>query len=336
MDLDAVADELYGLRPEEFVAARDRRARDARKAGDQALAQEIGALRRPSLAAWVSNLLVRRQPEEVQPLLGLGEELRRAHRTLNGAELRRLARRQNEVIGALGRQARQLAAQAGHPVGEGVQREVEETLHAALADPDAAREWAAGRLAKPLGSAIGFPAADEALLGGRPAPGPGKPARGEGRGDGGGRPGGEARETRGREAGKAQKEDKAGEEVKAGLDEEREAEEQRRREAEEQRRRVADARQAERELRAHEEEADAAARAAEEAGARLADAQQRVRELRDRLRDAEAEQQRARAAERDARDRERQAGRAVREAGRRAEQAAARLGRTATGAGSRD
>ncbi|MEU6600113.1 hypothetical protein [Streptomyces flaveolus] len=305
MDLDAVADELYGLRPEEFVATRDRRALDARKAGDQALAKEIGALRRPSLAAWVSNLLVRRQPEQVQPLLGLGEELRRAHRELDGTQLRKLARRQNEVIGALGRQARQLAAQAGHPVGEGVQREVEETLHAALADPEAAREWAAGRLVKPLSSMIGFPAADEALLGGRPAPEPRKPTRGKGR-----------------EKVEGRKEDHARKEREA-------------REKEEQRRRLAEAREAERELRAQQEEADAAARAVAEAGARLAEAEERVRELRERLRDAEEEQQRARAAERDARDRERQAGGAVREARRRAEKAAAELERPAAGAGSR-
>ncbi|MEV5384602.1 hypothetical protein [Streptomyces sp. NPDC052721] len=305
MDLDTVADELYGLRPEEFVAARDRRALDARKAGDQALAKEIGALRRPSLAAWVSNLLVRRQPEEVQSLLGLGEELRRAHRELNGTQLRKLARRQNEVIGTLGRQARQLAAQAGHPVGEGVQREVEETLHAALADPDAGREWAAGRLVKPLSSVIGFPAADEALLGRRPAPEPRKPTRGKGR-----------EEDEGRREDTALHEDKG-------------------REDEEQRRRLAEAREAERELRAHEEAADAAARALEEAGARLADAEEGVRELRERLRDAEEDQQRARAAERDARDRERRAGRAVREARRRAEKAAARVERPAAGAGSR-
>lgn len=305
MDLDAVADELYGLRPEEFVAARDRRALDARKAGDQALAKEIAALRRPSLAAWVSNLLVRRQPEQVQPLLGLGEELRRAHRELDGTQLRKLARRQNEVIGALGRQARQLAAQAGHPVGEGVQSEVEETLHAVLADPDAAREWAAGRLVKPLSSMIGFPAADEALLGRRPAPEPRKPARGKGR-----------KEDEGRKEDQARKERGA-------------------REKEEQRRRLAEAREAERELRARQEEADAAARAVAEAGARLAEADERVRELRERLREAEEEQQRARAAERDARDRERQAGRAVREARRRAEKAAAELERpAAAGAGS--
>ncbi|MFF4569429.1 hypothetical protein [Streptomyces sp. NPDC001410] len=172
MDLDAVADELYGLRPEEFVAARDRYAAQARTSGEQDLAREIAALRRPSLAAWAGNLLVRGLPDEVQPLLVLGEELRRAHRELDGPQLRLLARRQREVIGALGRQARRLAAEAGHPVGEGVQREVEETLHAVLADPEAAREWAAGRLVKPLGAAIGFPEADEAAVGRRSAPTP--------------------------------------------------------------------------------------------------------------------------------------------------------------------
>ncbi|MFJ9864174.1 hypothetical protein [Streptomyces sp. NPDC101165] len=172
MDLDAVADELYGLRPEEFVAARDRYAAQARTSGERDLAKEIAALRRPSPAAWAGNLLVRRLPGEVQPLLGLGEELRRAHRELDGPQLRLLARRQREVIGALGRQARRLAAEAGHPVGEGVQRKVEETLHAVLADPQAAREWAAGRLVKPLGAAIGFPEADEAAAGRRPAPTP--------------------------------------------------------------------------------------------------------------------------------------------------------------------
>ncbi|MFF9765554.1 hypothetical protein ACF1GT_02875 [Streptomyces sp. NPDC014636] len=299
MDLDAVADELYGLRPEEFVAARDRHALDARKAGDQSLAKEVRALRRPSLAAWVSNLLVRRQPEEVQPLLGLGEQLRRAHRELDGTRLRELARRQNEVIGALGRQARKLAAQAGHPVGEGVQREVEETLHAVLADPQAAREWAAGRLVKPLTSMAGFPAADDALLDSRPAP---------------------AAEPRTPARGKLRKEDA---ERRRRLTEARE----KAREAERELR----AREAERELRAREEEADAAARAVDEAAARSAEADERAGELRERLRHAEEEQRQARAGAQEARERARQADRAAREARRRAGTAAAQVERLAAG-----
>ncbi|MFF8726904.1 hypothetical protein ACF073_10475 [Streptomyces sp. NPDC015171] len=351
MDLDAVADELYGLRPDEFVAARDRRALAAREAGDQALAKGIGALRRPSLAAWVGNLLVRRRPEEVRPLLVLGEELRRAHRELDGARLRALARRRNEVIGALGRQAAELAAEAGRPVGEDVRREVTETLHAVLADPDAAREWAAGRLVKPLGSAVGFPAADEALLGRRPTPPPSEsaePARDEDREEGQGPDQGQSRgqerrrrsagapETaRGTERGSRARRTEGHRGPAEDREKARAAERERQaRETGERRRRTAareQARAAERELRSREAEAEAAGRAAERAGARVTEAEARVHGLRERLREAEEAQRRARAGEREAREGVRQADRAVRDARRRAGTAAGQAERAAGG-----
>ncbi|GAA2766723.1 hypothetical protein GCM10010103_57640 [Streptomyces paradoxus] len=172
MDYDSVADELYALRPEEFTAARASAVASARTAGDRELAERIGALRKPSLAAWVSNLLVRSSPGEVEPLLRLGEGLRQAHQDLDGAQLRELSRSRHALIRALSLQARQLAKEAGHPIGEGVQREVENTLHAVLADPEAARAWAGGRLAKPLSAAVGFPAVAEGARPQRPAPAP--------------------------------------------------------------------------------------------------------------------------------------------------------------------
>lgn len=52
MDLESVADELYGLPPGEFVAARGRHVAAARTAKDPALAKQIAALRKPTLAAW--------------------------------------------------------------------------------------------------------------------------------------------------------------------------------------------------------------------------------------------------------------------------------------------
>lgn len=321
MDLDAVADELYALRPEEFVAARDRRALDARRSGEQGLAREIGALRRPSLGAWVSNLLVRRQPDEVPPLLALGEELRRAHRELDGPRLRRLARRQNEVTGALARQACRLAGQAGHPVGEGVQREVEETLHAALADADAARAWAAGRLVKPLHATIGFPAADESVPDRRPATpanGPGKHARDE-------------KPTRDPDRAPEERPgshpDRTGKERPRSRPD-RAAEEKRRRRLAEARSRT---REAERDLRAREKEAEAAEGEAAEAGARVAELEARVRELHEGLRGAQAGQREARAEAQAARERSRRADRAVREARRRAVAATERADRPTAG-----
>ncbi|MFD5950311.1 hypothetical protein ACFWAZ_27155 [Streptomyces collinus] len=177
MDYDSVADELYALRPEEFTAARASAVASARTAGDRELAARIGALRKPSLAAWVSNLLVRSSPGEVEPLLRLGEGLRQAHQDLDGAQLRELSRRQHALIRALSLQARQLAKEAGHPIGEGVQREVENTLHAVLADPEAARAWAGGRLTRPLDAAVGFPAVAEGARPQRPAPAPSRPGK---------------------------------------------------------------------------------------------------------------------------------------------------------------
>ncbi|MFD5912924.1 hypothetical protein ACFWHL_29835 [Streptomyces massasporeus] len=172
MDYDSVADDLYALRPEEFTAARASAMASARTAGDRELAERIRALRKPSLAAWVGNLLVRSSPGEVEPLLRLGEGLRQAHQDLDGTQLRELSRRQHALIRALSLQARQLAKEAGHPIGESVQREVENTLHAVLADPDAARAWAGGRLAKPLSAAVGFPATAEGARPKSPAPPP--------------------------------------------------------------------------------------------------------------------------------------------------------------------
>lgn len=58
VDLDAVAVELYGLTPDEFTAARNQLAKNV----DGAAAAAIRALRKPTLAAWLANLLVRTDP----------------------------------------------------------------------------------------------------------------------------------------------------------------------------------------------------------------------------------------------------------------------------------
>ncbi|MEU0933020.1 hypothetical protein [Embleya sp. NPDC005971] len=151
VDEDAVVHELYGLDPEEFVAARDARARTARAAGDRAAAGRIGGLRRPVLAAWLANLLVREQREEIDAFLELGAAMRAAQEQLHGAELRDLSRRRHRVIDALQREALALAAARGHPaVGDAARRDLQDTLNTALADPDAARMLADGRLTGPL------------------------------------------------------------------------------------------------------------------------------------------------------------------------------------------
>ncbi|AQA20449.1 hypothetical protein BTZ20_2359 [Rhodococcus sp. MTM3W5.2] len=146
MDLDDVTDELYALDPAEFVEKRTARAAEAREDGDRALATAITGLRRPTTVGWVVNLLARESPDEVAALLRLGEELRDAQRQLSGEDLRQLSSQRQQVVRALARRAGRLAAQRGRKVGEGSLREVGQTLHAALADPEVADRVRGGRV----------------------------------------------------------------------------------------------------------------------------------------------------------------------------------------------
>ena len=75
MELIEIADELYSLPLAEFIAARDRRAREARAAGEAGIAREVARLRKPSTAAWIVNMLQRRHPEELAQLSLLGNAL---------------------------------------------------------------------------------------------------------------------------------------------------------------------------------------------------------------------------------------------------------------------
>ncbi|MDQ6782683.1 MAG: hypothetical protein M3063_04420, partial [Actinomycetota bacterium] len=76
MDLDVVANELYGLTPSTFTAARDDKAVALRRSGDRELATAIKKLRRPTTGAWLTNLLVRERHDAVLQLLELGAATR--------------------------------------------------------------------------------------------------------------------------------------------------------------------------------------------------------------------------------------------------------------------
>jgi DNA repair exonuclease SbcCD ATPase subunit len=160
MGWEEVADRLYGMPPEQFTAARD----EAAKSAPRGQAAKIRALRRPTLAAWAVNLLVRSDRDRITALLGLGEQLRRAHQELDGGQLRELAQQQRRLVGALSERTQELTAEAGRPVGESVLREVADTVHAALADPDAAEELATGRMTKALARPTGFGPAVKATV----------------------------------------------------------------------------------------------------------------------------------------------------------------------------
>lgn len=152
MDLDEAADELYALRPDGFIRRRGELAAEARAAGDKALAAQITKLPRPRAAAWLVNVLVRHDPDQVEQLLELGVALRAAQHAMAAEDLRELGRQRRRLTAAMTERARALAGELGQRVAEPVAAQVQETLHAAMADEEAASAVRSGMLVRPLAS----------------------------------------------------------------------------------------------------------------------------------------------------------------------------------------
>ena len=143
-----IADELYGLPPDEFVPARDDRVAAAKEAGNRDLARALARLRRPTKAAWLANLLARHRTEQLDGLVALARSLAQAQQELDGDALRALSGQRHRAVAAMARDAGRLAARRGEAVSDALVREVAGILDAALADPAVAEEIRAGRLTK--------------------------------------------------------------------------------------------------------------------------------------------------------------------------------------------
>ncbi len=151
MSLADVAYQLYGLPPGEFTKARDAAARTSR-ADDRGLADEIKALRKPSVAAWAVNLLVRSRPSLLDEVLALGVSLRQAQAGLQGDQLRALSKQRRQLVTAVVGDVRALATSAGVTLTETVSRQIEDTLSAAMVDEAAAAAVHSGMLTEALAS----------------------------------------------------------------------------------------------------------------------------------------------------------------------------------------
>ncbi|MEV4655318.1 hypothetical protein [Micromonospora sp. NPDC049301] len=140
--------QLYRTPPERFVAARDAAVAEARRAGDPATARQLARLRRPTVAAWLVNLLAIHRPELVADLVQLADALRAAQRDLRGPRLRELSAQRRAVVGALVAEVRKLAAAEpdAPSAGKLPLAEVEATLNAALSDTEVAEQVRSGRL----------------------------------------------------------------------------------------------------------------------------------------------------------------------------------------------
>jgi len=315
-DLAAAAEELYALSPGDFTAARDEKVAQARTAGDRDLARAIGALRRPVVSAWLVNRLAREARDQVAGLMTLGESLRQAQQDLSGERLRELSAQRRQLVAALLAEARRIAGRDGRAAGPQVEREVEATLQAALADAGAAAAVRAGCLASPLSYAgLGVGDADAVAVARRAAAPRKAPAREKA-------PAGPKAPARGRAGGRRPAETAAERDARLAA----EAEERRARQAAaEAERRAAQIAEAEQAAAADLDEAER-----QVAGARIVQesARRQVERLDKELSQAVAEESRANRAVRDAQRGKEAAARAADAAQRRlarAETAARRL-----------
>ena len=141
------AGELYAADPDQFIERRSALVAEARAAGDATAAKQIGALRKPTRSAWVLNQLVRAEPGATGQLDLLGDELRAAQSSLDGAGIRELSVRRRQLIGALARRAFAACGLQSPPAA--LRDEVTATLGAAMADPQVAEQLRAGTLDRP-------------------------------------------------------------------------------------------------------------------------------------------------------------------------------------------
>jgi hypothetical protein len=178
--VEEIGDDLYVVQPQDFTESRNARVAEAKEAGQRELAAQLAALKRPSVGAWLVNLLALRRPRTLARLVELGQSLRAAQGSLTpggqaAAELRDLSARRRGGIDEAVAEVRELAAEAGVPALSAQQvAEVESTLAAAMADEDSAREVQSGRLVKALSySGFGLMGGSVAAVkpaGSRPAP----------------------------------------------------------------------------------------------------------------------------------------------------------------------
>src|SRR5215213_4142629 len=136
-----IADGLYAEPLPDFTPARDAAAKAA-GSGDEAdkeLAARIKALKKLSIAAWSVNVLVRRESEQIDQVLALGESLRAAAESMAGEELRALTRQRRQLTNELAGPARDLAREQDVRLTSAVVDQVEGMLTAAMLDPVAAQ-----------------------------------------------------------------------------------------------------------------------------------------------------------------------------------------------------
>lgn len=138
--------ELFGATRDDFLTIRKERAAEAKAGGDRDLAQRITALRKPTVAAWLVNQVMRRYPEDADALTDVARSLGDAQRQGAGDDLRTAGKRRRELLLQLERRVRDLAADTGTNLSADAVSRIDTMFQAALVDENALAQVVAGTL----------------------------------------------------------------------------------------------------------------------------------------------------------------------------------------------
>jgi hypothetical protein len=161
----AVADRLYTLAPEDFVAGRNALVKELRGRGERGDAQAVAKQRRPTVSAWALNQVARSAPDLIAVLLTSGAALHRAMTDAvagNAAPLRAAESEQRAAVDAIVARATADSAAAGHPLTDPHRQRMVATLRAAIFDGGVADSLRSGTLdSDHEAGSFGFDSADD-------------------------------------------------------------------------------------------------------------------------------------------------------------------------------
>lgn len=155
-DMDALEKELDALFAsplEDFVAERDRLAKEISTSGDKDAARSVKSLRKPSIVAWTLNQLARRDPDGLAGLVETGANMREALERGDPTGAREAQAVRRSQLRQLGDAASEILRAGGHAASSTHVDKVRAVLLQATTDQDIARAISEGRLTE-------LPAAD--------------------------------------------------------------------------------------------------------------------------------------------------------------------------------
>src|SRR5215218_9154185 len=148
-EIEQELDRLYGLRLNEFTAARNDLVKSLRKAGDEQAADTVASLSKPTVSAWAINQADRQATDQVAALIDAGRELFEAQKAALGGEaaerFEAAQKEQRSAVSAVVRAARSVLQQAGHAASDQTAARIASTLRAASVDENGQQLLRAGR-----------------------------------------------------------------------------------------------------------------------------------------------------------------------------------------------